>query len=126
MCAPSSTRTPEMPSRSDCRAGTRTPNSGTRNPRVANYTTRQWATAKDSGGPGRALPRRGGLGRGLLRPVAVQAPVGALGGEELVVGALLDDPAVLQHHDPARLADRRQAVGDDDRGAPGEQPPQAG
>ena len=39
--------------------------------------------------------------RGLLGPVAVQAPVGALGGEQLVVGALLDDPAVVEHDDAA-------------------------
>ena len=38
--------------------------------------------------------------------------------------ALLDDPALVEHDDPPGLADRRQAVGDDDRGAPGEQPAQ--
>ena len=39
--------------------------------------------------------------------------------------ALLDDPAVLEHDDAPGLADRRQPVGDDDRGAAGQQPPQA-
>src|SRR3954453_20911848 len=62
---------------------------------------------------------------GLLHPVAVQAPVGALRLEQLVVGSLLDDLAVFEHDDPAGLADRRQAVGDDDRRAACEQAPQA-
>ena len=41
------------------------------------------------------------------------------------MGALLDDEAVVQDDDPAGLADRRQAVRDDDRGAAGEQAAQA-
>jgi len=41
------------------------------------------------------------------------------------VRALLDDPAVSEDDDAAGLADRRQAVGDDDRRAPGEQAAQA-
>ena len=40
--------------------------------------------------------------------------------------ALLDDPAVLEHDDLAGALDRGEPVGDDDRGAAGEQPPQAG
>ena len=63
--------------------------------------------------------------RGLLGPVAVQAPVRALAREQLVVRALLDDPAVVEHDDLPGAADRRQAVGDHDRRAPGEQPPHA-
>ena len=39
--------------------------------------------------------------------------------------ALLDDPAAVEHDDSAGLADRRQAVGDDDRRASGEQAAQA-
>ena len=39
--------------------------------------------------------------------------------------ALLDDPAVLEHDDLAGALDRREAVGDDDRGAAGQQAPQA-
>ena len=31
--------------------------------------------------------------------------------------ALLDDPAVLEHDDQVGVADRREAVGDDERGA---------
>jgi hypothetical protein len=42
------------------------------------------------------------------------------------VGALLGDAAVLEHDDAPGLADRREAVGDHDRGAPGEQAAQAG
>ena len=71
-------------------------------------------------------PSRPLLRRRLLHPVAVQPPVGALGVEQLVVRALLDDPAAVEHDDPAGLADRRQAVGDDDRRAAREQPAQAG
>ena len=37
------------------------------------------------------------------------------------MGALLGDPAALHDDDLARAADRREAVGDDDRGAAGEQ-----
>ena len=48
------------------------------------------------------------------------------GGEQLGVGALLDDPPVLEHDDLARALDRREPVGDDDRRAAREQPPQAG
>ena len=51
-------------------------------------------------------PFRGCLGRGLLAPVLVEAPVVAAEGEEFVVGALLDDPAVLEHDDLARALDR--------------------
>ena len=42
------------------------------------------------------------------------------------MGALLDDPAVVEHDDPPGLADGREAVGDDDRRAPGQQAAQAG
>ena len=44
---------------------------------------------------------------------------------QLVVGALLGDAAVLEHDDPPGLADRRETVGDHDRGAPGQQTAQA-
>jgi hypothetical protein len=63
--------------------------------------------------------------RRLRRPVGVERRVRAVGRDELVVAALLDDPALVEDDDPPGLADGRQAVGDDDRGAPGEQPPQA-
>jgi hypothetical protein len=33
------------------------------------------------------------------------------------VRSLLDDLAVLEHHDQVGVADRREAVGDDERGA---------
>ena len=42
------------------------------------------------------------------------------------MGALFDDAAVLEDDDLARALDRGEAVGDDDRGAAGEQAPQAG
>ena len=70
-------------------------------------------------GPRAALRRR------LRRPIAIQLEIPPLGGDQLVVGALLGDLAVLEHHDPARLADRGEAVGDHDRGAAGEQAPEA-
>ena len=56
------------------------------------------------------------LGR-LVRPVPVQPRVGAVGGQQLVVRALLGDPPALEHHDAPGVADRGQAVGDHDRGA---------
>ena len=64
--------------------------------------------------------------RGLLAPVLVQAPVVAAQREELLVRALLDDPAVLEHDDLAGALDRGEAVGDDDSGAARQQAPQAG
>ena len=42
------------------------------------------------------------------------------------MGALFDDAAVFEHDDLAGAFDRGEAVGDDDRRAAGEQPPQAG
>jgi hypothetical protein len=41
---------------------------------------------------------------------------------QLVVAALLDDAALVHHHDPVRSPDRRKAVGDDQRGTGGHQP----
>ena len=48
----------------------------------------------------------------------------AAGLDELVVRALLDDVPAVENGDSTRTADRRQSVGDHDRGAPGEQPPE--
>ena len=42
----------------------------------------------------------------------VERRVGAVRGEQLVVGALLDDRAVLHHQDQVGVADRRQPVRD--------------
>lgn len=38
------------------------------------------------------------------------------------MGSLLNDPAVVDHHDPVRAGDRGQAVGDDEGGSALEQP----
>ena len=46
--------------------------------------------------------------------------VATVEGDELVVRAELDDAAALEHGDAVGVADRRQAVGDDDRRAPGQ------
>ena len=46
----------------------------------------------------------------------VQPPVDAPEVEELVVGAVLADGAVVENVDAVDVLDRRQAVGDDDRG----------
>src|SRR3954466_720400 len=54
-------------------------------------------------------------------PVAVERGVEALPPEQLVVGALLDDPAVLEHDDQVGVADRREPVGDDEGGSVGEE-----
>ena len=47
----------------------------------------------------------------MLGPVAVEGGVGAAGGDQLVVGALLGDPAVVQDDDARGLADRAAAGG---------------
>ena len=54
------------------------------------------------------------------RGVEVAVPelgVGAAALQQLVVGAGLDDPAVVDHHDPVGGARGLQAVGDQQRGA---------
>src|SRR6202035_5380730 len=69
--------------------------------------------------------RRAPLHRRLRSPIAIQLVVAAFGGDQLIVRALLGDAAVLEHDYAAGLADRREAVGDHDRGPAREQPPEA-
>ncbi len=57
-------------------------------------------------------------------PVAVERRVEPSRLHELVVRALLDDLSVLEHDDQVGVADRRESVRDDERGAVGEQQPQ--
>src|SRR4051795_2561562 len=64
------------------------------------------------------------LRRSVGRPVAVQRQVEAACREQLVVRALLDDPAVLQDDDQVGVADRREPVGDDEGRAAVQKPPQ--
>src|SRR5688500_7471005 len=52
----------------------------------------------------------------------VEAVVDAAPGEQLLVGAQLAHLALVQHQDAVGAMDGGQAVGDDDRGAAGEQP----
>src|SRR4029079_18723174 len=54
-------------------------------------------------------------------PGAVELRVAAARAEQLVVGALLDDRSVLEDDDEVRVADGRETVGDDERGAAVEQ-----
>src|SRR5918999_1485779 len=65
----------------------------------------------------RALCRRGG-------PIAVEREVAALSCEQLLVRPLLDDASLLEHDDEIGVANRREAVGDDDGGTAGQEPPQ--
>src|SRR5215211_9099931 len=87
-----------------------------KHPAAANPRTRQARLLTS-----RTIPASGG---GLLRPVAVEARVRAARVEQLLVRALLLDPAVVEHDDVARAADRREAVRDHDRRPAGQQPPQ--
>ena len=64
---------------------------------------------------GRQLAPGSGLGR-VHGPVAVERRVEPALREQLVVRALLDDPAVLEDDDQVGVADRREAVRDDERG----------
>src|SRR5262249_281409 len=57
----------------------------------------------------------------LRRPAAVQLGVPPAAPEELLVRSQLDDAAVLEHDDRRGVADRREAVGDDERRAAGQQ-----
>src|SRR6266545_7057334 len=58
------------------------------------------------------LPRESSDGGG---PVAVERRVEAATLEQLVVRSLLDDPSVLEDDDQVGVADRRQAMRDDER-----------
>src|SRR5215212_10771521 len=69
----------------------------------------------------RTLSRSGG---GLGSPVAIQARIGAVRVEQLLVRAGLGDPAVVEHDDAAGAADRGEPVRDHERRAAREQPPQ--
>src|SRR5690349_6602841 len=64
---------------------------------------------------------RPALRSGTLSPSPVQPRVDPTRRGQLLVGSLLGDPPVLEHDDLAGAADRREAVGDDDRGAAVEQ-----
>ena len=61
-------------------------------------------------------PRRPPCSRGHLDPV--EPRVEPAGREQRVVRALLDDPAVVQHHDAVGPPHGREAVGDHDRRSP--------
>src|SRR5215212_419361 len=61
-----------------------------------------------------AVGRRQGRGAAELGPV--QVGVEPAGGEQLGVGALLDDPAAVDDQDPVGVDDGRQPVGDDQAG----------
>src|SRR5690606_20436147 len=62
-------------------------------------------------GPGSSLDR----GSRELR--VVEAVVRGLSRQQLLVGALFDDMAVLHHHDQVGVADGGEPVGDDETGA---------
>ena len=53
--------------------------------------------------------------------IAVQLGIEAALREEFVMASGLDDPALLQDDDPVRVPDGRQAMGDDEAGAPRQQ-----
>src|SRR5829696_577479 len=59
-------------------------------------------------------------GRWLVAPAAPQGGVGALGGDQVGVGAELGDAAVLDHRDPVGVVGGVEAVGDRDHGPAGQ------
>ena len=52
------------------------------------------------------------------QPCVVHPRIGAAGSNQLVVGTVLDEPAVVEHEHPVGAGGGRQTVGDRDRGAP--------
>src|SRR5262249_33811099 len=62
----------------------------------------------------------------LLGPVAVETRVHAAAGDQLLVGALLHDPPVLEDDDEVCATDRREPVRDHECRASGEQPLEPG
>ena len=77
------------------------------------------AVHSSGGEPWTVSPARSGQHQrpGLL---GIRGGVVAVEGEQLLVGALLDDPAVLEDDDPVAAADRGDLVRDDQAGAAGE------
>src|SRR3954471_6299834 len=67
----------------------------------------------------------GSLRGRVRRPVAVERPVETARRKQLVMRSLLDDAAVLQHHDQVGVADRGEPVRDDE-GCPTVQEPTQG
>ena len=61
--------------------------------------------------------RPGQPGSRVISPARTWAAYSAVEGHQLVVGAFLDDPTVVEHHDAVGVADGRQAVGDHQRRA---------
>src|SRR6266516_2748083 len=90
------------------------------------YLSRVWESTRATRELASETLSRAELRHRLRRPIGVERGVRPAGRDQLFVAALLDDPALVQDDDASRLADGRQSVGDDDRRAPGEQPPQAG
>ena len=52
-----------------------------------------------------------------LHDLMIQIRIPSSRGEQLLVSAALDDPALFQHHDGVGFADGREAVGDHKSGA---------
>ena len=84
--------------------------------RCTRQTTRSCVIRSD-GGQLRARSASSADRLGELR--LVERGVGARRGQQLGVGALLDDPARLHHQDQVGVADRREPVGDDEAGPVG-------
>ncbi len=65
------------------------------------------------------VDRRRLVERAAERQPRAHAAVEVVAGQQLVVRALGDQAALVQHEDAVGVADGRQPVGDDDRGAAG-------
>ena len=79
---------------------------------------RRRRSRKSSSGSSRSARSSGAAELGRVRgPVAVERRVEAAPREQLLVRALLDDAAVLEHDDQVRIADRREPVRDDECGS---------
>ena len=71
------------------------------------------------GGPRRYAARAGLYRRfGLLELTVVELRIEPAPGKKLLVCSLLDNVAVVHHEDEVGIADRRQAVGDDEARPP--------
>ncbi len=68
--------------------------------------------------PSTRAPSSENLGHGDGELCLVEGGVGATGGQQLVVGTALDDLSSLHHQDQVGVADRREAVRNDE-GRPG-------
>ena len=107
----------------DASLGVRSHQSSSRISPTSASSTRERATSASTAAATNAVPSSSSSSAS-ASTLGQDLGVARLGGQQLGVGALGDDPAALDHRHPVGQADGRQAVGDDQGGAVGHEPAQ--